>query len=372
MRTVTSQFLAAILKPHKLSIAAQVLTPDDEVAVANLPIAGGSVKVDASSDIRYTCSVTVADIRYLPRLVTDPLAPYGNILRLRRGLSFTNGAVERVPVGVFVIDQVGGDLDIGPITVTGKGLESILQANRLTESYSTAGAISHVDAITDLVTEVMPTAVIDSSGVTGDQATATKVWDVDSDRWAACRELARAIGAEVFFDAEGMLVIRDLPPAPADATPVWEVAAGDGGSMVAAEVTVSRAGLYNGVRCQSDGNAVDNTAPVSDQVVDMDPLSPTRWGGPLGKLLKIIKSPLYKDVPQCTAAATRLLPLVLGPNRRIALKTVPNPALEAGDCIRVVYDVGPPELHIVQSLSIPLAAGGEFPIGTRSGVEEVT
>lgn len=135
---------------------------------------------------------------------------------------------------------------------------------------------------------------------------------------------------------------------------------------------MSRAGLYNGVRCQSDGNASDNTAPVSGQVVDSDPTSPTRWGGPLGKLLRIVKSPLYQDEPQCVAAATRLLPLVMGPNRSVALKAIPNPALEAGDCIRIVYgDNSPPELHIVQSLSIPLAAGGDFPISTRSGAEEV-
>jgi len=371
MRTVTPQFLNAIKGSYRLSILAEVLSPDDDVLVTNLPIQAGSVTVDAGSEIRYTCSITVSDIAYLPRLESDPLAPYGNILKLHRGVRYTNGQVERVPIGVFVIDQAGGDLDIGPLTVTGKGLESVLQANKLTEPYSTTGTTTHVGAITALVTAVMPSASISSSGVTDDQIPATKTWDVDADRWAACRELARAIGAECFFDAAGTLVIRDIPPAPEAATPVWEVASAEGGVMVSAEVTMSLAGLYNGVRCQSDGNSVDNTAPVSAQAVDSDPLSPTRWGGPLGYRLKIVKSPLYKDAPQCAAAAARLLPQVLGPNRTVGLRTVPNPALEAGDCIRVVYGDIPPELHTVQSLTIPLVAAGDFPVGTRSGVEEV-
>lgn len=371
MRTVTPQFLNAIKGSYRLSILAEVMSPDNELLVTNLPIQAGSVTVDSGSEIRYTCSLTISDIAYLPRLESDPLAPYGNVIKLHRGVRYTNGQVERVPIGVFVIDQAGGDLDIGPLQVTGKGLESVLQANKLTSPYSTAGTTTHVGAITALVTAVFPSVSINSTGVTSDQIPATKTWDVDADRWAACRELAKAIGAECFFDAAGTLVIRDFPPAPEAATPVWEVAAGDGGVMVSAEVTMSLQGLYNGVRCMSDGNATDNTAPVSAQAVDSDPLSPTRWGGPLGYRLKIVKSPLYKTVPQCTAAATKMLPQVLGPNRSVALNTVPNPALEAGDCIRVVYGDIPPELHIVQSLTIPLTSSGDFPVGTRSGVEEV-
>lgn len=370
MRTTTTKFLPAISKTHTVVITIDVMQ-DTTVVVANLPFTGGSVTVDAGSEVRYTCSVTVGDIQYLPRFAEDPLAPYGNRLRIKRGVRYTNGQVETVPVGLYVIDQPSGDMDIGPLTVTGKGLESVLQANKLDAPYSTAGATTHVDAITDLVSAVMPTVTIISTGVTADQVPATKTWDLDADRWAACRELAAAIGAEVFFDAEGTLVVRDLPPDPVSATPVWEVAGGDGGVKVAGEFSMSLSGIYNGVRCMSDGNAADNTAPVSAQVVDADPTSPTRWGGPIGKRLKVVKSPLYKDVPQCTAAATKLLPKVLGPNRAINLKTFPNPALETGDCIRVVYGDGYAELHTVQSFTMPLTSTGDFTVATRSGAEEV-
>lgn len=369
MRTVTQQFLDAITKSHRLSITCDVML-DDEVIVPNLPLAGGSVTVDAGSDIRYTCSVTVSDIAYLPRDPTDPLAPYGNRLRIRRGIRYTNGQVERVPVGLFAIDEPGGDMNIGPLTVSGRGLESVLQANTLTDAFSCAGTDSHVDAITDLVTAVMPTQVIDSAAVTGDQPPASKTWDQGADRWAACRELARAVGCEIFFDAEGTLVIRPFPPPPAEATPVWTVSGGTGGVLVAADMKFSLSGVYNGVRAMSDGNALDGAVPVSAQVVDDDPASPTRWGGPIGKRLKTIKSPLYQDFDQCNAAAVALLPTVLGANRAINLRAVPNPALEAGDCIRVVYGDGYAELHTVQSLTIPLDVAGDFSIATRSGTPE--
>jgi hypothetical protein len=370
MRTVTPQFLAALTASHRPVFSVDVMA-GVSVVVADLPISGGSVTVDAGSEVRYTCTVTVGDIGYLPKLATDALAPYGNLLRIKRGIRYTNGAVEWVPVGLFVIDDASGDRVLGPVTVAGKGLESLMRGNKLTVPYSTAGEIGHVTAITSLVAAVLPSVAVDSSGVTGDIAPARKTWDADSDRWAACRELATAIGAEVYFDAEGTLVVRDLPPAPPAAAPVWTVAAGPGGVLVGDDVALALSGVCNGVRCQSDGNATDGTAPVYADAVDTDPTSPTRWGGPIGKRLRIVKSPLYRTVGQCESAAAALLPRVLGPNRTIGLSSVPNPALEAGDCIRVVHLDGTPELHVVQSVTIPLSVDGDCAIATRSGVEEV-
>ncbi|WTW93612.1 DUF5047 domain-containing protein [Streptomycetaceae bacterium NBC_01309] len=371
MRSGTPQFFEAIKKSYTLAIAVEVTDSDDVSVVSNLPIKGGSVTVDAGSEVRYTASVTVSDIMYLPKVPSDPLSPYGNRIRIRRGIRYQNGTFERIPVGVYVIDQPGGDMDFGPVTVALKGLESILQRNKLTAPYSTAGATNHVDAITQLVTEVMPTQTIDSTGVTGDQATATKTWDLDADRWAACRELAAAIGCEAFFDAEGLLVIRDFPPAPADSIPVWEIAGGDTGVRIGGELSMSLSGIYNGVRCMSDGNGVDGTLPVSGQAVDDDPASPTRWGGPIGHVLKVVKSPLYADSTQCESAAAAMLPSVLGPNRTLSLKTFVNPALECGDPVRVVFGDGSAEMHTVQAITMPLSASGEFLVSTRSGAEEV-
>ena len=96
MRTVTPQFLEAVKRPYTLAITVEVMDPDDVVVVSNLPIKGGSVTVDAGSEIRYTGSITVSDIALLPKLPTDPLAPYGNRVRIRRGLRYQNGTFERV------------------------------------------------------------------------------------------------------------------------------------------------------------------------------------------------------------------------------------------------------------------------------------
>jgi hypothetical protein len=41
---------------------------------------------------------------------------------------------------------------------------------------------------------------------------APRAWE--EDRWAAIDELARSIGADVFFDGNGALVIRDEPTLP--------------------------------------------------------------------------------------------------------------------------------------------------------------
>ncbi|MFE3202264.1 DUF5047 domain-containing protein [Embleya sp. NPDC059237] len=362
MLTVTPRFLAALTNSH--SPAGHVDAHQGAtLLLADVPYQDGTVTADRGSDVRYSLNLTVADLALLPFDTGDPLAPYGQTLRVFQGITYTDGSQETVPCGVHVITNVTGDRDTGPVTVTAKGQEVVLQAAKFIDSWDTRGYSSHLDAISAAVLDVMPAAVI-IDRTTHDRAPAYRVWKTGDDRWAACRELAKAIGAEAYFDAGGSLVVADLPPAPADATPAWDVAAGPGGVQISASWGLTSDGLYNGVRA-SGQNSTDNVAPVSDLVVDTDPTSPTRWGGPLGRRLLLYESPLLYTVGDCTVAAESLLRDALGMHTDVDLAAVPNPALEPGDCVRTVYADGTRTLHIVQSLNIPLA-GGPFTIKTLS------
>ncbi|OPC84248.1 hypothetical protein B4N89_27930 [Embleya scabrispora] len=354
MLTVTPRFLPALTLSHNQAGRVDVLQ-GVTLLLSGVPYEDGTVTADAGSDVRYSMTLTVSDPSLLPFDPADFLAPYGQALHPYQGLTYTDGTTEVVPCGVHVITQVSGDRDTGPVTVTAKGREVVVQAARFTASWDTRGFGSHVDAISAAVITVMPAVVVDDR-TTHDRTPAYRVWKAGDDRWSACRELAKAIGASCYFDAVGTLVVADLPPAPDGATPVWDVAAGPGGVQVSAGWGLSSDGLYNGVRA-SGQNSTDNVAPVTDLVVDTDPTSPTRWGGPLGQRLLTYESPLLITTGDCTVAAEGLLRTGIGLKTTVDLQSVPNPALEPGDCVRTIYTDGTRTLHIVRSLTIPLGDG---------------
>jgi len=355
MQSVTPRFLQALASSHGAASDIDALL-GLTLLLGDVPIEDGTVTADRGSDVRYALSLTVADPGLLPSEATDPLAPYGQTLHPRVGITYTDGSVETVPCGVHVITDVSGDRDLGPVTITAKGREVLVQAAKFSASWDTRGYGSHAAAITAAVTVALPGVAV-SDRTTHDRAPAYRVWATGDDRWTACRELAKAIGGECYFDAVGTLVIADLPPAPGDATPVWDVAAGPGGVQVSASWSLTSDGLHNGVRA-SGQNSTDNVPPVTSLVVDTSPTSPTRWDGPLGQRLLVYESPLLVSSGDCTVAAEALLRQALGAGTAVDLETAPNPALEPGDCIRTVYLDGTRTLHIVQSVTIPLADGG--------------
>lgn len=150
--------------------------------------------------------------------------------------------------------------------------------------------------------------------------------------------------------------------------PVWEIATGAGGAYIQANRGMSLDGIYNGVLARGE-NTESNIAPVSSLVVDTDPDSPTYWDGPLGHRPMFYSSSTLISSGQCTAAATLKLRAAQAPNASADISSLPNPALEPGDVLRVVYVDGTPELHQVQSFSVELGVGGSFSIATISAKE---
>ncbi|MER5461680.1 DUF5047 domain-containing protein [Streptomyces sp. NPDC002668] len=361
MYPVTARFLAAIVEDH-VPVTEVTLFRADGVVEA-LDHIGGSVSVDRGSAARRTCSVTVADIGLIPRNPTDKLSIYGAQLRLTRGVDYGNGERELVPLGVFRIDEVGGDVDEGPVTIAGKSLECIVADDKFTAPYKASGTA--VGAVTALIQRSLPDAAVLSTAT--DAAIGPTTFDIEGDPWAAVTELAAAIGAEVYCNADGVFTIAELPDLLA-VDPVWTIAAGDGGAYVSANRGMSADKVYNGVLARGE-NTESNVAPVSALVVDTLTGSPTLWGGPFGKRPMFYSSSTLITSGACTAAATLKLRAGIAPNASADISSLPNPALEPGDVIRVVYPDGTKELHQVQSFSVPIDVGGSFTIQTISAKE---
>lgn len=362
MYPVTARFLKRLAEDHA-PVVRVVLTRTDGT-VRDLPVTGGSVTVDRGSAVRRTCSVELADVDLIPRTPADELSVYGATLRIERGVAYGDGSTETVPLGVFRITSVDGDPDEGPVTIAGQGLEWVVQGDKLTAPYRASGTA--VGAVRALVQRSLPAASVISR--VADGAIGPRTWDVEADPWDAAQECAAALGAEVYADPDGIFIIAALPDL-LTTTPAWSVTAGEGGVLISASRGMSSDGVFNGVLAKGE-NTETNSPPVSALAVDDDPGSPTWWDGPFGHRPTFYSSSTLTTQAAALSAAKLKLRAARAPNATGDLSSLPNPALEPGDVIRVVYGDGVKELHQVQSFAVPLTVDGDFTITTISAKED--
>src|SRR5690606_22544975 len=161
---------------------------------------------------------------------------------------------------------------------------------RLTEPRQLESRMTYGQAVSALVLEVLPWAVIEWDDNTSNRALGRTVL-VEEDRHGALEDLVTSVGKVCWWDHRGVLVIR-TPPDPA--TPVWDITHGRDGVLVSMARELSREGVYNAVVARGEG--ADTGTPIQAGVVDDDPDSPTDWHGPFGPVPRFCASPLITDV----------------------------------------------------------------------------
>ncbi|MET8378068.1 DUF5047 domain-containing protein [Streptomyces microflavus] len=358
MYPTSGRFLATLPQAHRVITQVQLFRTNGDVV--DLAHTGGSVTADRGQTIRRTCSVTSADVSLIPTTPADELAVYGARLRISRGIDFGDGTSELVPLGHFRLDSVSGDPALGPVTFSGQAIECIVADDRLTAPYRATGTVA--GAIEALILRSIPGAEVIS--LIPSTSIGPRVFDVEADPWAAVQEIAAAGGAECYTNADGTFVIAELPDV-TTTNPVWTVAAGEGGVYIKGTRSMRSSGVHNGVLARGE-NTESGAAAVSYLAVDDDPGSPTYWDGPYGRRPLFYGSPTLTTTAAATAAARLKLRAAKAPNAAGDFSAMPNPALEPGDVLRVAHPDGLRELHQVQSITVPLEPGGDFPITTIS------
>jgi hypothetical protein len=339
------------------------------IVAEDIAFTDGAVKVDRGSDVRRSLSLSVASPSEFPVSATDKFAVYGQRIYVEAGVKYLDGSVERVPAGTFVITDISGDIHTGPLTITASGLEILFKRYLWDNATSTKGYANAAAFLAAKIPAIAPGAsFVNASTLGATTALATKTWDARTDAWTSFREVADSVGCELFADANGSFRLVDVPdPTSSSLSPVWEVTAGEGGVMVSASMSLSASGVYNRVVVTGE-NSSDNAPPVQGVATITNTSDPLYYGGPFGKVTKVVSSSLVTTTGQANAMAAALLAKYRAPNRTVELESVPNPALDAGDCIRVDYGAAAlPELHIAHSFDIPLTVGGNFNINTMSG-----
>lgn len=353
MLAVSARFLEQLREPHVVVVEVLVV-PADGSDPFPLAITGGSVRGDRTAQVRRSVSLTLAaeTVRALAEL------PFGAYLDVGRGVRFGDLTSEVPRLGWFRVDSVGSTMPDGGATVGGSDRMAQVVDEPLLVPFAAGGAIPSTGIVT-LVQQVF-------AGLPAHVSTAGEPMLVDvtysTDRAAAVAQLAQAISAQAYFDADGELVVSPLP-SETDAA-VWTVDAGEQGVLVAYSDALERAGAANGVLVR--GQASADVAPVEVLVVDDDPASPTFYGGAFGRVVVVIESTAVQDVAQATDVATAELAKRLGLTRTLQLTSAPNPALEPADVVDVVLEDGTTESHVVDAVTIPLDVTQPVQLETRS------
>jgi hypothetical protein len=194
------------------------------------------------------------------------------------------------------------------------------------------------------------------------------VWSGKLD--AAINDLAKSIGAWVFFDRNGVATVADLPTLTSTSA-AWSVDASANGVMLTADRTRDRSKTYNQVVVNTQ---MANGAPLFAPVVvsDTNPTSPTYINGPFGTATYNYSSPLLTNATQALQAGAAILAQVTGINSSMALTSVRNHALDALDTISVQlprerFDIPiPAEQHLIDKVVHPLMPDGVQSIDTRT------
>ena len=366
MRPVTDEFLTTVRGSHQMAAHAYVVAPGQtgvNPLGIEIPILSGDVKYDSTADIRATLDLTTSDQDWRPAL-DDALTPYGTEIFVQRGVQYGNGSEELVSQGYYRIYDVDQDTaPKGSLAIAARDrMSGIIDARPLAPQQFGDG--TSVASVFDfLVGEVYPGAVIlfdFDAGATLFTASHT----LEDDRYQFLKDIADSFGKVMYWDYAGRLRVETAPDPTGS---VFDVHHGEGGVIAKASRSLSRQGVYNAI--VATGEPVGEAAPVRGVALDLNPASPTYWNGPFGKVPKFYSSTFLTTNEQCVTAATEMLRRQLGVPYSLDFTAVPNPALEPLDPVSVSYtDDQAPEVHVIETLTIPLDSGAAMAATTRQQI----
>ncbi|MBG0560732.1 DUF5047 domain-containing protein [Actinoplanes aureus] len=332
MRPVSARFLRTLTGSHTAVFRARVVTPGQTGVTptgVEVRILDGDVRLDSGQAIRSTLALEIDGTGLWPDYAGDPLTPYGNEIFVERGIAFGGGVVEWVSLGYHRINTVEqDDPPDGPIDIAAVDRMANIVDSKLTSPVQFAATVTYGDVVDQLVTDAYAAAVIEWDDPDVATTPIGRTVAEEKDRHKFLDDLITGLGKTWFFDHRGILVIRDLPD---PSRPVWIVAQGEGGVLVEANRSLSRIGTYNGVLATGEG--LDTQAPARGLAVDTNPSSPTRWGGPFGKVAREFSSPLLTSDAQAELAARTILRRSLGMPYNVDFRSIVNPALDPDDPI---------------------------------------
>lgn len=361
----SAKFKNALLQDHVAIAKAEVWNQSQKLI--DLPISAGSVSCSVETAPRRTCNVSLVQPRennLVPNTGFDYLTPFGNELRLYRGIQFVDGTQEYVPLGVFEITDVNiQDTNEGiRIEINGQDRSLIISRNKFIDPYTmVSGTLeSSLTALlqnrfADITTNFPTTNVTINQVVLGT--------DNNKDPWKSAVEIAELVGFDLYFDVFGVATMRQFPTIDGGVV-VGTYIENENTRITQLDRNISSRETYNGIIYVVQGSRVQT--PIQVQVWDEDTTSPTYRYGVFGSSPKWIESPLLQTEEEAIKAATALLNKYLGAQEILSFESIVDPTLEPNDVL-YVKTVGSKvdRLVIIDTIEIPLGAEETMTVNAR-------
>lgn len=356
MYPTSANFKSAIRTNHTVVSKAEIWNQDSKIL--DLPIDAGTVTVDVSSLTRRTCSVRLITDRTANNLVPDTgfdaITPFGNELRLYRGVRYTDGTEEYVPLGVFVMTDVkisdSGNAVL--IEITGEDRSLLISRAKYTQIYKMVPGTLEA-SLTALLQDRYPD--IETNFPTTNVSVQQIILGVNTDNnpWRDAVDIASLVGYDLFFDVNGVATMKQFPSLDGSAV-VATYQEGQNTSITAIDRTMSTKETYNGVIYTVQGSQI--SVPVRVEAWDEDSTSPTYRYGVFGEAPIFINSNVVATTTEATQAAILLLNKYVGAQEQITWNAIVDPSLDANDVV-YIHSIGSKvdRLVIIDSLSMPLS-----------------
>lgn len=371
----TSDRLNQIVRyPHKIVSAVHVYSSSGVVLKDDLKLEAGFVRVDDGREVRRRATLRLMDYTgsLTPREAFDLLHPLSSHeLRVYRGVRFPDGTEELVPQGVFDIADVNitDSRENFDMEVTGYDRARGVRRRRFITNYIVELGTNCGTAIKDMITSTTPGTEFDfvettfttprlvfgGSGETG-----------GGNAWDAAQKIAESIGMELFFDVNGVCVMREVPSLDRPYVHWHYHETEDDPSMTLyVDRRMTNEDTFNHVIVF--GESSSNTQPAKGEAIDDDTGSPTYIYGPYGDIPTFIRSPLVRYDFQATTMAEAILRSKLGVEETVRVTGLVHPGHEIGDVIHIKRDRSGIDTNcIIDQFTMPLEAAQALNVGVRT------
>ena len=347
-------YRAALASPHRLYTKVEVLDGNGNVLPipaeftdesGGLVFSGGAVNATLSSRVTRNATIVVPQQLYAA-LPSSLLAPYGNRLRITRGIEFGDGNHDYSWVtftGRIQLPLLAPD---GTVTVPAADRAfEVVEAGFTVPMNSQIGNNVNAEFVR-LVSDAVPDAVFGLSD-TFAQVMPAETWS--DDRGGALDEISTTVGAFWYALNDGRYVQRRYPwTVPGD--PVVTLSDGVNGVLVASP-SRSRDDVFNSVT--ATGERSDGTAPVYAVAEDNNPASPTYVNGPFGRRHITIRLQTPATQGSAQTAANAYLRRVVALQETWRWTMPPDASLELGDVVGLNAFDRTGIVQVVSSFTIP-------------------
>lgn len=313
-------------------------------------VISGDFQIDAGAEIRHNASFRLVAEGVSPADLRDALQAPGTQVRYSRGMIRSDGEPE-------VKRVLTGEIATGALRVARNGIDPLPVTvfdsfTRLqwpaTSAFGIPAGQNYVTGIRKIVDKFAPN--IKWSDIMSTPYTAPSLaFATETQISSVLRDMAEAIGAELFFDAFNELNLAPVPLTTGrPAGWVFDLDQ-EGSGVISAEVQTNYDKKPNVVVVTGQHSS---GGTVSAEAADGAPASPTYHRGEAGRRPIFKRTEKVITPTQAATMARGLLQRVLGGSFQVVLEIIPNPLLTLGDmCLVKSERLGVNDPFIVEALS---------------------